>query len=213
MVEQWRVSHKSGEYVADEGVDRMANQGDGRTDSEEMAAQAAGNNAMNTPEAQHSDGGNGNEPSFFGFTGSYPHSIDAKGRMIIPAAFRDALGARFVVALSPDFQTVALYPVKAWIDRRNELVAYTKMIPKLQDMQDMFTKYSYTDCEADAQGRLLLPQRIRSWRLGDARDVEVNGAYTHIRIVPASVGKEQDASFDDKYPDPLAFLTSLQDEE
>ena len=192
-----------------EGVDRMANQGDGRTDSENMAAPANGNNAMTPQKSQYSGNGNEGEPQFFGFTGSYPHSIDAKGRMIIPAAFRDALGSRFVVALSPDFQTVALYPVNAWINRRNELIAYTKMIPRLQDMQDMFTKYSYTDCEADAQGRLLLPQRIRSLRLGDARDVEVNGAYDHIRIVPASVGKEQDRTFDEKYPDPLAFLSEM----
>jgi len=150
---------------------------------------------------------------FLGFVGSYPHSIDAKGRMIIPAAFRDALGARFAVAPSPDFQAVALYPIADWLARRDELAALIRRKPVAQPILDQFTKYSYTDCEADAQGRLLLPQRIRSWRLGDARDVEVNGAYTHIRIVPASVGKEQDASFDDKYPDPLAFLTSLQDEE
>jgi len=150
---------------------------------------------------------------FLGFVGSYPHSIDAKGRMIIPAAFRDALGDRFAVAPSPDFQAVALYPIKDWIARRDELANLIRRKPVAQPLLDQFTKYSYTDCEADAQGRLLLPQRIRSWRLGDARDVEVNGAFTHIRIIPAAVGKDQDRAFDEKYPDPLAFLTALQDTE
>jgi len=149
---------------------------------------------------------------FLGFTGSYPHSIDAKGRMIIPAAFREALGDRFAVAPSPDFQAVAIYPIADWIAKRDELVALIRRRPVAQPILDQFTKYSYTDCESDAQGRLLLPQRIRSWRLGDARDVEVNGAYDHIRIIPAAAGRNQDLSFDEKYPDPLAFLTSLQED-
>ena len=89
--------------------------------------------------------------------------------------------------------------------------ALVRLKPVAQPILDMFTKYSYTDCESDAQGRLLLPQRIRTWRLGDARDVEVNGTYNHVRIIPASLGKEQDRAFDEKYPDPLAFLTSLRD--
>ena len=165
------------------------------------------NNAVQAPE-NHSP--EGVKTAFLGFVGSFPHSIDAKGRMIIPAAFRDALGQRFAVAPSPDFQAVALYPISDWAARRDELAALVRRKPVAQPFLDMFTKYSYTDCESDAQGRLLLPQRIRSWRLGDARDVEVNGAYNHIRIIPASVGKDQDRAFDDKYPDPLAFLTELQ---
>lgn len=170
----------------------------------------ADQNAPNAPENPKTDGGEGKLP-FLGFVGSYPHSIDAKGRMIIPAAFREALGERFAVAPSPDFQAVALYPIADWIARRDELVSLVRRKSVVQPLLDMFTKYSYTDCESDAQGRLLLPQRIRTWRLGDARDVEVNGTYNHIRIIPAAVGKEQDRAFDEKYPDPLAFLTSLQD--
>ena len=167
-------------------------------------------NAMEPSEQQNQP--SGKPLPFLGFVGSFPHSIDAKGRMIIPAAFRDALGSRFAVAPSPDFQAVALYPIADWIARRDELAALVRRKPVAQPLIDMFTKYSFTDCEADAQGRLLLPQRIRSWRLGDARDVEVNGAFNHIRIIPAAVGKEQDRLFDEQYPDPLAFLTSLQDE-
>ena len=167
-----------------------------------------GQNAMNNPEQEAA---NKAKLPFLGFVGSYPHSIDAKGRMIIPAAFREALGDRFAVAPSPDFKAVALYPIADWIARRDELVALTKKRPVAQPFLDQFTKYSYTDCESDAQGRLLLPQRIRAWRLGDARDVEVTGDYNHINIVPATVGKDQDRLFDEKYPDPLAFLTALQE--
>ena len=148
--------------------------------------------------------------SFLGFVGSYPHSIDAKGRMIIPAAFRDALGERFAVAPSPDFQAVALYPIADWIARRDELAAIVRRKPVAQPILDMFTKYSYTDCESDAQGRLLLPQKLRAWRLGDASQVDVNGAFSHIRVLPAETGRQQDLSFDEEFEDPLALIAEIQ---
>ena len=197
--------------MADWGGENMANGRDDRFDSESAANENENQTAMQPSEKRDQGNGGGRRLPFLGFVGSFPHSIDSKGRMIIPAAFRDALGSRFAVAPSPDFKAVALYPIDDWIARRDELVALTKKRPVAQPFLDEFTKYSYTDCESDAQGRLLLPQRIRAWRLGDARDVEVNGAFNHIRIIPASVGKDQDRTFDEKYPDPLAFLTALQD--
>ena len=42
---------------------------------------------------------------------------------------------------------------------RDELAALVRLKPVAQPILDMFTKYSYTDCESDAQGRLLLPDR------------------------------------------------------
>ena len=188
-----------------ESDDRRENAGTNKEDDPSRSANQ-------TPAARDQDGGSRDEYEFLGFVGSYPHSIDAKGRMIIPAAFREPLGSRFAVAPSPDFKAVALYPIRDWVNRRNELVSIVRRRPVAQPILDEFTKYSYTDCESDTQGRLLLPQRIRAWRLGDAREVEVNGAYDHIRIIPASAGQEQDRAFNEKYPDPLAFLTSLQEE-
>ena len=159
------------------------------------------------------DGGGGSKLPFLGFVGSYSHSIDAKGRMIIPASFREPLGERFAVAPSPDFQYVALYPISAWLEKRDFLLRLSQRNPEAMPLLEQFSKYSYTDCESDAQGRLLLPQRIRAWRLGDVRDVEVAGAFDHIKIISAAKGQDQDRLFDEKYPDPLAFLTSLMEEE
>lgn len=149
-------------------------------------------------------------PRFLGFVGSYTHGIDAKGRMIIPAAFREALGPQFAVCPTPDFQDVAIYTLEGWIARRDELEALVRKNAKAQPLLDKFGKYSYVECEADAQGRLLLPQKIRAWRLGDTREVDVNGASTHIRVMPAAKSKEQDDAFDEIFADPLAFIASLQ---
>ena len=132
---------------------------------------------------------------FLGFVGSYTHGIDAKGRMIIPAAFREPL---------------AIYPLSGWQERRDELVALVKYNARAQRLLDQFSKYSYVDCEADAQGRLLLPQKIRAWRLGDTREVDVNGATTHIRVLPAADSRAQDLSFDEEFADPLAMIAQMQ---
>lgn len=147
---------------------------------------------------------------FLGFVGSFTHGVDAKGRMIIPASFREALGDRFAVAPTPDFKAVALYPIRGWIERRDELTALVRMDARVQPLMDQFSKYSYVDCESDAQGRLLLPQKIRAWRLGGAREVDVNGAVTHIRILPAADSKAQDERFDEVFSDPLALIASIQ---
>ena len=147
---------------------------------------------------------------FLGFVGSYTHGIDAKGRMIIPAAFREPLGDQFAVAPTPDFKAVALYTIQGWLERRDELIALVKINARAQRLLDQFSKYSYVDCEADAQGRLLLPQKIRAWRLGDTREVDVNGSTTHIRIVPAADSRQQDLDFDEEFADPLAMIAEMQ---
>ena len=146
---------------------------------------------------------------FLGFVGSYSHSIDAKGRLIIPSAFREPLGARFAVCPTPDFKAVAIYPLASWIARRNSLTGLVEKDARAQRLLDQFSKYSYIDCEADGQGRLLLPQKIRSWRLGDVRDVDVNGAVSHIRVMPSADSRSQDENFDAEFADPLAFIAEL----
>ena len=118
---------------------------------------------------------------FLGFVGSYTHGIDAKGRMIIPAAFREPLGARFAVCPTPDFKAVAIYPLSGWQERRDELVALVKYNARAQRLLDQFSKYSYVDCEADAQGRILLPQNLRDYA-GLTKDVTIVGCNNHAEL-------------------------------
>ena len=49
-----------------------------------------------------------------GFHGTFLHGLDSKGRMIVPVAFREALGDKFYVCLTPDFKAIALYPESEW---------------------------------------------------------------------------------------------------
>ena len=186
----------------------MADEKTERDSGHSPADSARLSDAMNSTE-EKPDQREPNAP-FLGFVGSYTHGIDAKGRMIIPASFREPLGARFAVAPTPDFKAVALYTIPGWLERRDELVALVKINARAQRLLDQFSKYSYVDCETDAQGRLLLPQKIRAWRLGDAREVDVNGATTHIRVIPAADSREQDDRFDEEFADPLAMIAAMQ---
>ena len=150
------------------------------------------------------------EKKFLGFVGSYSHGIDSKGRLIVPAGFREALGQQFAVCPTPDFKAVAIYTLEGWQQRRDELTALVQLDARMQVFLDQFSKYSYVDCETDAQGRLLLPQKIRSWRLGDVREIDINGATSHIRILPKTVSEDQDRLFDEMFADPLAFIAQVQ---
>ena len=144
------------------------------------------------------------------FSGSYTHGVDAKGRMIIPAPFREALGERFVVAPTPDFQAIALYPTEEWIARQEQLEDLAELDARAQRLIDRFNKFSYTDSETDVQGRLLLPQKMRAKYLGNSRNVEISGAKTHIRVVNEETGAVEDETFERDFPDPLAFMAELQ---
>lgn len=146
------------------------------------------------------------------FCGSYTHGIDAKGRMIVPSSFRNALGDKFVVAPTLDFQAIALYPTSEWIKVQDKLEALLNIDARAQRLINQFNKYSYSESETDAQGRLLLPQKLRGKYLGEAREVEISGAKSHIRVVETAKGAQEDEDFMREIPDPLAFMAELQRE-
>ena len=54
------------------------------------------------------------------FIGSFCHSLDAKGRLVIPQNFREKLGDRFCVAPSYDFKSIAVYPTEMWEKRETQ---------------------------------------------------------------------------------------------
>ena len=129
------------------------------------------------------------------FIGSYSHSLDGKGRMVVPQAFREKLGERFFVAPSQDFQSIALYSEIAWARLRDRFARLQakKMSYELIRFLEQFDAYSYRDQECDAQGRILLPAKLRQKILGAEKDVEITGANDHVRVVAT---KNAEAQFD-----------------
>lgn len=124
----------------------------------------------------------------FTFFGSYDHSIDGKGRIIIPNAYRKALGDSFTLTIGLDDRAIAIYPDDAFEEMITELYRLNRRKPSVQRLQDHVAKFSYPGLQADNQGRVLLPVKLRQYVLGDAKDVEISGALDHVRIVESTAG-------------------------
>ena len=140
-----------------------------------------------------------------GFRGVFVHGLDTKGRVIVPASFRQSLGEKFVICLAPGHKAIALYAKLEWELRFVRLLELVAKDARMQRVFDQFSKYTYEDCECDAQGRVLLPQKLRSRFLADAKEVEISGAGTHIRIVRNEDAQSEEELLDAEIPDLLAF--------
>ncbi|MCF0121839.1 MAG: division/cell wall cluster transcriptional repressor MraZ [Lachnospiraceae bacterium] len=95
------------------------------------------------------------------FMGEYSHSIDAKGRLIIPSRFRDELGANFVLTKGLD-GCLSLYPQNEWRIFEKKL----RDLPLISRNARIFTRFfvaSATPCTFDKQGRILIPEILREY--------------------------------------------------
>ena len=64
------------------------------------------------------------------FSGSFEHSLDGKGRVIIPASFREALGENFTITINPTRTAVAIYPKADW-DGQLERLSHINPMDKI----------------------------------------------------------------------------------
>ncbi|KGA97021.1 cell division protein MraZ [Alkalihalobacillus alcalophilus ATCC 27647 = CGMCC 1.3604] len=95
------------------------------------------------------------------FMGEYRHNIDEKGRMIIPAKFRDSLGASFVVTRGLD-RCLFVYPLQEW----EKLEQSLKALPFTKKDARAFTRFFFsgaTECEIDKQGRINIAVPLRDY--------------------------------------------------
>jgi len=93
------------------------------------------------------------------FMGEYQHTIDEKGRMIIPAKFRDELGSSFVITRGLD-QCLFVYPMSEWAVMEQKL----KALPLMKSDARAFTRFFFSgavECELDKQGRVNIPGNLR----------------------------------------------------
>lgn len=112
------------------------------------------------------------------FMGTYEHSIDTKGRVIIPAKFREQLGDSFVVTLGLD-GCLFVYPENEWQDFVKELreLPGSKEARKLQ----RYFMAGAAPCDVDKQGRVLIPANLRE-KVGLEKDIVFVGVMSKIEI-------------------------------
>ncbi|TDY11136.1 UNVERIFIED_CONTAM: division/cell wall cluster transcriptional repressor MraZ [Lysinibacillus xylanilyticus] len=90
--------------------------------------------------------------------GEYQHSVDAKGRLIVPAKFREALGETFVVTRGLD-NCLFGYPMDEWRKLEEKL----KGLPMTKKDTRAFARFFFsgaTEVEIDKQGRINIPSTL-----------------------------------------------------
>jgi MraZ protein len=113
------------------------------------------------------------------FMGEYRHTIDQKGRLIIPAKFRDDLGDKFVATKGLD-RCLFVYSPDEWSNLEQRL----KALPLTNKDARAFVRFFFAgaaECEIDKQGRILLPANLREYA-SLVKDVVLVGVLTRVEI-------------------------------
>lgn len=111
--------------------------------------------------------------------GEYEHSLDAKGRLIMPAKLRESIGENFVVTKGLDGCLFA-FSITEWANFEEKL----KSLPLSNRNSREFTRFflsGATECEIDKQGRFLIPNNLRE-AAGLIKEVVIIGVGTRIEI-------------------------------
>ncbi len=114
------------------------------------------------------------------FTGSVEHALDDKGRLIVPARFRERLGAGFILTIAQPDPCLALYPAAAWA----EFCGRLESAPRKDERYRRLVRHLFAHTEevsCDSQGRLLIPSPLRTYA-GMERDVVSIGSLTRVEV-------------------------------
>ena len=113
------------------------------------------------------------------FMGEYSHTIDAKGRLIVPSRFRDKLGDEFVVTKGLD-ECLFVYPLDEWAN----IEAAFRKVPLTNKKARNFVRFFFAgaaSCEMDKQGRILLPASLRAYA-GLEKEIVSAGVLNRVEI-------------------------------
>jgi MraZ protein len=113
------------------------------------------------------------------FIGEYQHTIDNKGRLIIPSKFREDLGVDFIMTKGLD-NCLFVYPNKEWKILEEKL----RSLPLTNRDARAFVRFFFagaSECTLDKQGRVLVPINLRE-HANLSKDAVIIGVSTRIEI-------------------------------
>lgn len=113
------------------------------------------------------------------FLGEFQHSLDTKGRIIVPAKFREDLGEKFILTRGLD-NCLFVYPKEEWALMEEKL----KKLPLTKADARAFVRFLFsgaTECELDKQGRILIPVNLRDYSNID-KDAVIIGVSNRVEI-------------------------------
>ncbi len=112
------------------------------------------------------------------FLGEYEHTIDAKGRLAVPAKFRAQMDRGAVISKGMG-TCLSVYTMERW-DEKSADLASGKTSDELRDFERRIYP-SASEVELDSQGRMVIPAKLRNYA-GLASEVTVAGVRDHFEI-------------------------------
>ena len=140
------------------------------------------------------------------FMGEYSHTIDAKGRIIVPAKFRESLGDNFVVTKGLD-NCLFVYTKEDWLRFEEKL----RTLPLTNKDARKFTRFflaGAAEMEVDKQGRILIPSVLREFAALE-KDVVFVGVGSRIEIWNRARWDESISGYDDDMDEVVENMDSL----
>ena len=140
------------------------------------------------------------------FMGEYNHTVDPKGRLIIPAKFREQLGDEFVVTKGLD-GCLFVFPQNEWESFQGKL----KTLPLINKDARKFTRFflaGAAEMEVDKQGRILIPSVLREFASLE-KDVVFVGVGSRIEIWNRAGWDESISGYDDDMDEVAENMDSL----
>ena len=140
------------------------------------------------------------------FLGEYQHSLDVKGRITIPAKFRELLGDRFVVTKGLE-NCIFLYPLMEWETIENKL----RTLPFTRADVRSFARFFFSgasELEVDKQGRTVLPLNLREYAAID-KDLIIIGVGSRAEIWAVESWEKYIEGAEESYEDIAASLVDL----
>ncbi|MGM7701068.1 division/cell wall cluster transcriptional repressor MraZ [Pseudalkalibacillus sp. Hm43] len=130
------------------------------------------------------------------FMGEHLHTIDDKGRMIVPSKFRDELGSTFVLTRGLD-QCIFGYPLDEWKQLEEKL----KALPFTKKDARAFTRFFFSgaaECQLDKQGRVNIASTLRQYAKLE-KDCVVIGVSNRIEIWNKQIWEEYFSQSEDSF--------------
>ena len=129
------------------------------------------------------------------FSGAYSHSVDSKGRTVIPSKFRSKLGERFYLARGMH-GCLWMFSEEVWREFQKMMTPSSPLDSRALKLERFFVG-SAVECTPDAQGRIFIPQNLREYA-GIVDDIWVVGLGNKVEIWSSARWQEFNSSLTDE---------------
>lgn len=113
------------------------------------------------------------------FLGEHNHSVDDKGRMFLPAKFREELGKTVIITQGID-KCLYIFPESTWMEFATGLAKKVDSSIEVRKLQRMFIGRAIS-CDVDKQGRIVIPPKTRA-TVGITNNVTIVGMMNKLEV-------------------------------